>query len=316
MSNKKIISIIIPCFNEQGYLRITVDRVVKNIKNLDYKFELIIVDDGSIDNTTNEITKLTQSSNYSSFIIKGIILSKNFGHQKALEAGINYASGDAVISIDADLEQPPELLPELITFWEKGYDIVYTIRENDKSLSLLKRITSKGFYKVYNFLTGYKIEQGVADYRLLDKKVVDVFNSMPEHNKFIRGIIDWVGFKKIPIRYKSTSIKNRNSRYTLSKMVNLALNGIISFSPRPLYLSFVIGLVTLLFSFLYSIIILYLYLFGDTSPGQASILITITFFTSIIMILLGIQGLYISQLIDEVKNRPNFIVKNIIENNI
>jgi polyisoprenyl-phosphate glycosyltransferase len=308
MSKSSLISIVIPCFNEEKYIANTIERIISCVKSLNYHFELIIVDDGSIDNTELKISDLSKQDIQSNISIKGVILSRNYGHQKALEAGLQYAEGAAVISIDADLEQPPELIPELLLLWEQGSDIVITIRDDGKETSFFKRITSKYFYWIYNIFTGIKIKSGAADYRLMDKKLVDIFVSMQEGGKFFRGLIEWVGFKKSFLNYKPSSNPERISRYTLKKMVNFAVNGIVSFSTRPLYISLILGTITLLFSIIYAIVIFLLYSFGNTNPGQSSILITIIFFSGIIMLLQGIQGLYIAQISREVKKRPNFIV--------
>ena len=193
----KTLSIVIPSFNEEGNIKKLYDRLILNLKKTKYNFEIIFVDDGSTDGTLNQIKKLSSKSKW----IKYISFSKNFGHQKALKAGLDFANGEAVISLDADLQHPPELIPTMIENWENGFDIVFTIRKDTEDTSLFKKITAQFFYKIMNRLSGLNISQGAADFRLLDRKVVNVIRDMQEDNLFIRGMIPWLGFNQIGNEY-------------------------------------------------------------------------------------------------------------------
>ena len=294
-------------------LQNTIEKVINNISDIDYDFELILVDDGSKDGTDKKIAEIVNQFSTEKYKIKGLIFSRNFGHQYALEAGMKNSIGDSVITIDADLEHPPELIPKLITSWEEGNKIVNTVRKDTAELGLFKRFTSALFYRIYNFLTGFKMIKGTADFKLYDREIVEVINSIEEKQRFYRGIVGWIGFKQAWIEYTLHPIKDRVSRYTLSKMINFSIIGITSFSTKPLYLASVLGIITLLFSIFYGMSILILKIAGYAAPGQASIIITIIFFSSIIMLLLGVMGIYIAQLIAEVKKRPTYLIKDAIE---
>lgn len=307
--NKRLISIVIPCYNEEKLLSNTIDSIVENIIDLNYNFEFILVDDGSIDATQLIIKQLSEGNKYNPYLIKGIILSRNFGHQNAIGAGLSYATGDAVIMMDADLEHPSSIIPKLISIWEEGYDVAYTVREDSKNTGVIKRITSRYFYKLYNLLSGWNIEQGTADFRLVDAKIAKILATMVEQAKFYRGLVKWTGFKQKAVRYSPNIQLSRSSRYSYSKMIKLALIALVSFSSRPLYLSVLFGSLVLLFSLIYAAYVMVVYFMGNTVPGQPSILITVTFLSGAIMILQGIQSIYIATIYNEVKSRPHFVVK-------
>ncbi len=305
-SSKKI-SIVIPTFNEEGNIYRLVERVEKVLLDSKFNYELIFVDDGSTDNTLETIITLSKVNKR----VKFISFSKNFGHQRALKAGLDHANGDAVISLDADLQHPPELIPEFLNHWEMGFDVVFSIRKDTKQISFFKRMTARIFYKLLNLLSGLNLSQGAADFRLLDKKVVRVIRDFKEADLFIRGLIPWVGFKQIGIEYMPENRIWGMSKYSFKKMFSFALQGITSFSVKPLYLSTILGLVVFSFSFIYIVYALLIFFFFDKAiPGWTSLLISTLFLGSINLLMLGILGEYIGKILIESKGRPAYIIKD------
>ncbi|HNW51104.1 MAG TPA: glycosyltransferase family 2 protein [Prolixibacteraceae bacterium] len=300
----KKISIVVPCFNESDGIR-EFYKVITSVIENKYNYEIILVDDGSKDHTLKIIQELAQEDNH----IKYISFSRNFGHQNAVKAGLDHASGDAVISLDADLQHPPQLIPQLIDKWQEGYEVVYTIREEHESISLMKKMTSRFFYKISNSLSETKVEPGAADFRLLDRKVVDAIKQMPENYLFLRGLIAWVGFKQYAIKYKANERFAGESKYTFKKMVKFASTGITSFSTKPLKISIYLGTTFALVAFAFAVYALIIYSFTDKAiQGWASIVIGIMFFSGINLLMLGIIGEYLGKMFIENKRRPNYIV--------
>ena len=226
MTLQKKISVVIPSFNEEGNIKIIVKALNEVLQKLNYRYELIFVDDGSSDKTLSILQEIS-ADDANVFYIE---LSRNFGHQNALKAGLDLASGDCIITMDGDMQHPPEMIPQLVEKWEEGYDIVYTRRLEDKNLPAFKKITSKYFYKFINSISEIKIEEGTADFRLMDKKVSTVFFAFSENELFIRGLVNWVGFKQFAIDYKPAERFSGNSKYTIKKMMQFALKGITSFA--------------------------------------------------------------------------------------
>lgn len=300
------ISIVIPSYNEQDNVKVLAKALVNIFQNLTYDYECIFVNDGSSDQTLANLKELAHD-NPKIFYIN---LSRNFGHQNALKAGLIAATGDAVISMDADMQHPPQLVVDLLKKWEDGYDVVYTKRLNDKKLPFIKRLTSVYFYKLINSLSVVKIEEGAADFRLMDKNVLRVFNSLNENELFIRGLVSWVGFKQIGIEYYPAERLSGESKYTLKKMLRFGLQGITSFSTRPLYVAVFLGLFISVFAFIfYMSYVVYSLYFGHVISGWASVISTVVFFGGLNMIILGIIGIYIGKMFMQTKNRPNFIIQ-------
>lgn len=303
----KTLSIVIPSFNEEGNIKKLYDRLILNLKKTKYNFEIIFVDDGSTDGTLNQIKKLSSKSKW----IKYISFSKNFGHQKALKAGLDFANGEAVISLDADLQHPPELIPTMIENWENGFDIVFTIRKDTENTSLFKKITAQFFYKIMNRLSELNISQGAADFRLLDRKVVNVIRDMQEDNLFIRGMIPWLGFNQIGIEYEPEQRTWGKSKYTVKKMFLFALQGITSFSVKPLHLTTYLGIIIFFLSCIYIFYALFIYFVKNISiPGWTSMLISVLFLGSLNLVMLGVLGEYIGKIMIESKRRPQYIIKD------
>ena len=305
MNNNFKVSIIIPSFNEEKNVLILADRLMDILQK--YKdYELIFINDGSTDNTLNNLKELNTNNKK----IKYISFSRNFGHQNALRAGLDHSTGDCVISMDADMQHPPELIPEMINKWIEGYDIVYTIRKESKSLSFFKRKTANIFYGIINKLSNLKIEKGAADFRLLDRVVVDVLKQFKETAMFYRGIISWMGFKQYGILYTPNDRMFGESKYTIKKMFMFALNGITSFSVIPLHISTFLGVIISIFAFIYGVYSIVMRLFTNTTiSGWTSLMVGIFFLGGIQLIMLGIIGEYIGKLFIEIKRRPSYIVK-------
>lgn len=302
----KLISIVIPAFNETENIPRIVDAIDKLFRTIPHNYEIILVADGCTDNTMETIEKLTETNKQVYFIE----LSRNFGHQLALKAGLDHANGDCVISMDCDLQHPPEIIPELLAKWELGYEVVYTIRQEDKKLPLGKRITSNLFYKTINSLSDVEIETGSADFRLLDKNVVSVIKNFHENEPFLRGLVKWVGFRNTSIPYYPNERYSGKSKYSLKKMIRFALQGVTSFSVRPLYGAIYLGFIFSMLSVMYLPYVLYAFHSGKEVSGWASIIMTIVFFGGLKLIILGIIGIYVGKMFMQVKNRPNYIIRS------
>jgi len=298
------ISIVVPCYNESESIN-EFYRVISEVLNEKYNYELILVNDGSKDETLSIIKALATKDNH----VKFLSFSRNFGHQNAVKAGLDYATGDAVISLDADLQHPPRMIPLLIEKWQEGYEVVYTIREEHESIGWFKKNTSRIFYRFSNSLSETKIETGASDFRLLDRKVVDALKLMPENSLFLRGLISWIGFKQHGINYKADERFAGQSKYTLKKMVKLASTGITSFSTKPLQLSIYLGAIFAILAFAFAIYAVFIHFFTDRAiQGWASVVIGIMFFSGLNLLMLGIIGNYLGKLFIENKRRPNYII--------
>ena len=304
---RKKIAIVIPSFNEEGNIEIMAKSIKDTMQVLPYDYELIFVDDGSSDNTLIKLKELSQSFDNLFFVE----LSRNFGHQNALKAGVDIANANAVITMDGDMQHPPELIPELLKKWEEGYDVVYTRREDDKSNSFIKSKTSKGFYSVMNYLSEVKFEPGTADFRLMDEKVVAVFTDFSENELFIRGLVSWLGFKQFALDYVPAERFSGKSKYTMKRMMRFAIQGITSFSTRPLHIAIFLGVGLSFFAFVFYIgYVLYSMYFGNVISGWASVISTIVFFGGLNLIVLGIIGMYIGKLFIQSKQRPNYLIRS------
>jgi len=300
------VSVIIPSFNEESNIWVLSGYIEEVFAKIQCKYEVIFVDDGSKDNTLAEIMKMRQNNTS----VHYISFSRNFGHQNALKAGLDAATGDCVISMDADMQHPPQLIGEMIEKWQEGYDVVYTKRLEDKKLPFIKRLTSRFFYKMINTLADIEIEEGTADFRLMDKTVVDVFKQMPERDLFIRGLVKWVGFTQHCIEYMPNQRYSGTTKYSVSKMFLFALDGITSFSIKPLRLAMLLGFTLSLIGFLYGIFAFTSYFFTDwNTSGWTSVIMGVLFIGGLQLIMMGIIGEYIGKLFMQAKQRPTYIVK-------
>lgn len=298
------VSVVIPCYNEQDNIGNIYSKLTEVLSCYE-QYELLFVDDGSSDLTLQKIIALAETDPR----VHYLSLSRNFGHQQALKAGLDHASGDCVISLDADLQHPPSLIPELIEKWQQGYDVVNTIRGELKSLPLLKRITSRLFYKSINRLSSVEINAGMADFRLLDRKVVDALKHFSENYLFLRGLIPWLGFNQTAVNFQPAERNSGSTKYRFSRMLKLGLDGVTSFSNKPLYLSIFIGSMIAAVAFLYGLYAVYIHFFTESAlPGWTSITASVLFIGGIQLIMLGIIGIYLGKLFIENKRRPNYLI--------
>ena len=296
--------VIIPAYNEEGNIKAIAAAVDDVFKNLSCDYYILFVDDGSTDNTLSVIEQLGNEKSS----IKYISFSKNNGHQVALKAGIDQSNADCTITMDADMQHPPALIAELIKKWEEGYDVVYTIRKDQKSLSFFKKVTSTLFYKILGKLSDIEIENGSADFRLLDKKVTDEVRKIKENDVFLRGLVKWMGFKQASITYQPAERFSGQTKYSYRKMMMLALQGITSFSTKPLYAAIYIGFTFSILSLLYVPFAIYSYFTNHTVSGWSSLIVTVTFLGGLQLIILGIIGLYLGKLFMQSKGRPMYVI--------
>lgn len=300
----KLTCVIIPAFNEEGNTRAIAAAVDDVFKNLSCDYYILFVDDGSTDNTLGSIEQLSRENSR----IKYISFSKNNGHQVALKAGIDHSNADCIITMDADMQHPPALIADLINKWEQGFDVVYTIRKDQQNLSFFKRLTSSLFYKLMGKLSDIELENGSADFRLLDKKVTNEIKKIKENDVFLRGLVKWMGFKQAAIQYQPAERFSGHTKYSYRKMMMLALQGITSFSTKPLYAAIYIGFAFSVLSLLYIPFAVYSYFTNHTVSGWSSLIVTVTFLGGLQLIILGIIGLYLGKLFMQSKGRPMYIV--------
>lgn len=303
----KKISVIIPMYFEEKTVEEAYKRTKKVFENLkEYTYEMICIDDGSKDNTLPIIEKIAfQDKN-----VKIISFSRNFGHQAAITAGLKYVSGDAAVIMDCDMQDPPELIPDMLKLWEDGNDVIYAKRKIRKGENRFKLYTAKMFYKLLNGISEIKIPEDTGDFRLADRKIINIINELPEHNKYLRGLFSWVGFKQAPIEYERQERFAGKTKYSLTKMIKLASDGITSFSKKPLKLLGIIGFLAIIASILLFIyaIISYIFKLNSLVPGWTSLMITITFFGGLQLISVWLISEYIGKIFDESKNRPEYII--------
>jgi len=303
-----MLSIILPCFNEEENIDSLYSDLCSILQKVGGSYELIFIDDGSTDNSLSKLKRFCTIDDR----VRIIELSRNFGHQSAITAGLDYARGDAVIMMDADLQHPPELIPLLIDKWEEGYEIVYTVRNDPPGTPFFKKLTAKVFYKVINVLAKIKVPENSADFRLLDRKVVNNIKTLKEKIKFFRGIVSWIGFKQCAITYDAAPRLAGRSKYTFWKMLKFAFDGITSFSAFPLHIATILGFIVSVFSFIYGVYAIYIRFFTEKAlPGWTSVLAGILFLGGAQLISLGVIGEYLNRIFTETKSRPEYIVRNI-----
>lgn len=303
-SKKDSISIVIPAFNEEKNIHLLYSKILESINEFD--FECIFVDDGSEDDTFAEIKKLSQKDQR----VSGVSFSRNFGHQTALLSGLTETKNDLVITLDADGQHPPEIIKQLIEEYNKGYDIVNTKRKSTADANYLKKRTSKWYYQILNMLTDVKIEPDSSDFRLMSRRTVDAYLSIGERDRFTRGLVKWMGFKQSVIEFEAPQRMSGDTKYTFRKMLRFALDGITSFSSRPLKVSSILGVFALLFGFIYSIYVFIVYLLGNTIPGWTSMMLVILFLGGFQLLSIGIIGEYIARIFNESKKRPHYFIKD------
>ena len=307
MNDYKKISLVVPVYNEELNVAIFFNELSNVLEECKEQFEFVFVDDGSRDRTLQEIGKLS-SEKYS---IVSLELSRNFGKEAALTAGIEYAKGDAVIPIDVDLQDPPELIPEMIKRWSEGADVVCPYRHNRDSDSLLKKQTANFFYSLLEKISHTPIPRNVGDFRLIDRKVIDEIILLREKRRFMKGIFAWVGYKQEFIPFTRDQRREGESKFNYWKLWNFALEGITSFSIAPLQVILYLGFLTSFMSFGYAVFIISKTLIlGIDLPGYASIMVTMLFLGGVQLIAIGTLGEYIGRIYEEVKDRPIYLLKN------
>lgn len=304
--SKVAYSVIVPLYNEQEVLMETYHRLKTVMDSTGEPYEVIMINDGSRDLTASMAKDLCREN--PSF--KLLNFSRNFGHQTAITAGMDYASGQAIIVIDADLQDPPEIILDMIAKWKEGFEVVYGKRISRKGETFFKTLSARTFYRTLNKMTDVKIPTDVGDFRLIDSKVKDALLRIPEHNRYVRGLISWLGFKQTAVEFIREPRFAGETKYPLSKMIKLAVDGITSFSYKPLKFGIGIGIVLSISSLIFALVVFLLRIFDITTmePGWASLMVVMLFFFGVVLIMLGIIGEYIGRVFEEVKGRPLYII--------
>lgn len=305
-SKKTLITIVVPFLNEEANLEPLYYRINKVFEDMDYQFELILVDDGSEDGSLEVAEYLHREDSR----VKILSFTRNFGHQLALSAGIDYAQGDAVILMDSDTQHPPEMIPELIKKWREGYKNVYTIRKAFKDIPFFKKYSSRIFYQIFRYLTKLDLPVNSADFRLLDKEIILHLRSIRERNRFLRGIIKWAGFKAVGVEYLEQERYSGERKYDFKKMLFLAIDAITSFSIRPLYIGVFMGIIFAFLGFIYFCYVVYTSIFMRINiSGWSSVVSLLSILGGIQLIVLGLIGIYVGRIFEEVKQRPLYLIR-------
>ncbi len=299
------LQIIVPVFNEQEVVDLFYEKMKQILTTCEVKWTILFVDDGSSDGTVQHVEFLRHKDER----IGLLTLSRNFGKEYALTAGLDYADADVVVVIDVDLQDPPELIPEMLSLWQQGYDVVYATRKEREGESLLKKATASWFYKVINTMSKIDIPKNTGDYRLMDIKAVKALNKLRENNRFMKGLFAWIGYKQKAIYFDRKARIAGTTKWNMRKLFSFAVDGITSFSYVPLKFATWIGTVVAIFSFLYGLkVIAYTLIFGGDPPGYPTLMVVILFLGGIQLMALGIIGEYLGRLFDESKNRPLYLV--------
>jgi dolichol-phosphate mannosyltransferase len=300
---------VIPIYNEEDNILPLYQRLMKVLSSLDVSYEILFVDDGSTDGSAAQICELHRQNSQ----VAMVRFSRNFGHQAAVMAGLEHSRGDCVITLDGDLQHPPELLPQLIERWREGYDVVYTIRQVAKDTGWFKKVTSRLFYKLVNRLARVQIPEGASDFRLLDRRVVDTLKSLKEQDLFFRGLVPWMGFKQVGLSYQAEPRHAGVSKYSMAKMLGFAVSGVTDFSSVPLHLATFMGIAVAGLSFLYGTYVVLAWIFTDrVIAGWPSVIVSVLFLGGVQLISIGIIGEYIGRIFNEVKGRPRYIIQEVL----
>jgi len=303
--NNFLVSVVIPIYNEENIIQELFKRLNKTLKEFE-EFEVIFVNDGSKDNSLTLLKQIHSTDER----FKIINFSRNFGHQISITAGIHHAAGDAVIVMDGDLQDPPELIPSLIEKWRDGNELVYAKRRVREGETKFKLLTAKWFYRILNAMSEVEIPLDTGDFRLMDRKVVNELNAMNENHRFIRGMVSWIGFRQTALSYDRDKRFDGETKYPLKKMLKFALDGITSFSSIPLYFSMYIGFGVAILAMAYILVVLIKFFLGVTLPGYASLMVAILFLGGVQLITIGILGQYIGRIFTESKRRHLYIIED------
>lgn len=303
----KLVTILVPAYNEQEVLHMLYERLKNIMDNLSsYRFEILLVNDGSKDNTLAVMKELRSMDNRICYLN----LSRNFGKETAMIAGLDYAKGDCVIIIDADLQDPPELIPDMLKLWEEGYDDVYAKRKSRKGESFLKKFTSKMYYKMLQSVTNIEIQKDTGDFRLLDRRCVEALKSIRESQRYTKGLFSWIGYNKKEILFDRDPRAAGKTKWNYGKLINLSIDGLTSFTTTPLRFAAVMGILVSLAGFIYMLaIIIKTIIYGIDVPGYSSTMVVILFLGGIQLIFLGVIGEYLGRTFNESKRRPIYFVE-------
>jgi len=311
------LSIIVPCFNEQDVILDTYNEINNVLSANHFDIEIIFIDDGSVDDTFSILHEISEKDSR----VKIISFSRNFGHQAAVTAGLDHSTGDVVSIIDADLQDPPDVIISMIDEWKKGAKVVYGVRKNRKE-SIYKKVSYYIFYRLYSAISDISVALDSGDFCLIDREVVDKINSLPEKNRFVRGLRSWVGYDQVPVYYNRQKRQAGKPKYTIAKLLNLALDGVFNFSSKPLVAVFYAGIITSLLSLFLAIFYLIYRIFNlefmgsysSESQGFTTLVVLILLIGGLQILTVGIIGQYISRIYQEVKSRPSYVIKKIINN--
>ncbi|WP_027363525.1 glycosyltransferase family 2 protein [Desulfotruncus alcoholivorax] len=307
MNSEVTYSIVVPVFNEEEVIAVTYERLKKVMDKTGRPYELLFVNDGSVDKTAQILSQICQQDTN----VKLINFSRNFGHQIAISAGMDNALGQAIVVIDADLQDPPEIILQMIEKWQEGYEVVYATRKERKGETFFKKWTAAMFYRLLRSITDVDIPVDTGDFRLIDRKVCNVMKNIKEKNRFVRGLVSWVGFRQTSVEYVREKRFAGETKYPLRKMIKLSLDALTSFSHKPLKLAIYLGFLFSSLSFLYLLFAIFERLFTPyTVPGWTSVMATSLFFNGTILTILGILGEYIGRIYDETKDRPLYIISS------
>ncbi|WP_395708860.1 glycosyltransferase family 2 protein [Reyranella sp.] len=303
-----LLSLVVPVFNEEESIDIFLGAVTRLMERDGFRFEIVFVNDGSRDNTLVHLLDRSAADRR----LRIVNLSRNFGKEAALTAGIDHARGDVIVPMDIDLQDPPELIEPFMSRWREGYDIVYGVRTLRTSDSAAKRLSASWFYRVFNSMSPVRIPENVGDFRLVDRRAVEVLRQLPERNRFMKGLFAWVGFNAVGVPYERPQRAAGSTKFNFWRLWNFALDGVVSFSTAPLRAWFYVGVVMASIAMLYALfIITRVLIFGIDTPGYASLLIAVLLMGAIQLLSLGIIGEYLGRLFLEVKSRPIYVVEGV-----
>lgn len=301
--NLNLLSVVAPVYNEEALIDVFYQRVCSALEGVN--FELVLVDDGSSDGTLPKLEQLAAEDPR----VRLVVLSRNFGHQLALTAGLDHARGDAVVMLDADLQDPPELIVQMLDHWRSGCDVVYAVRQQRAGESRFKLATASWFYRIFTWLAQVELTHNSGDFRLLDRRALDALQSMRERDRFLRGMTVWVGFRQAAVSYSRDARYAGETKYTLPRMLRFSLDAILSFSHRPLQLATLLGFLISGLAFVAIPVVIILKILGSYLPGFGTITIMILLLGGIQLISIGIIGEYVGRIYDEVKGRPLYLVR-------
>lgn len=304
MTDQPELSVVVPVFNEEINIGPMYERLLAALSDKVRDLEILYVDDGSADMSWEKINELAASDER----VQGIRFARNFGHQAALTAGVDAARGQAVVIIDGDMQDPPEVIPEMIDRWREGFEVVYGQRENRKGETWFKLVTASAFYRILRGITNVDIPVDTGDFRLMGPRAVAAFRAMPERNRFIRGLVSWIGFPQTAVMYQRQARQAGETKFPVRKMTRFALDGITSFSFFPLRLATWTGFAVSIFAFLYIVVVLVLKATGVSWSGYTSLMASILFLGGVQLLMIGIMGEYLARIFDEVKRRPLYLV--------